>query len=153
MPERTCSPARCQINVVTKNDDNQNRAKPAIYVPERSQVDLNRDYAVPFRGDVERIQALCGNNNSDNSNGGGGGGDVSARFEFATVCKNYTPRSCDPNFEDCGTREICYKKPRVVRATNEDGIRTNCREKRSLSSAAYGIKIIRSLKLCITLNF
>ena len=83
--------------------------------------DNMRDYAVPFRGDVDRIRALCDNNNEN---------VLTRSFEFETICKKYVPRNCDPDFDDCRPKEVCYKKPRLIRDASDDEIRVRCRDKR-----------------------
>lgn len=77
----------------------------------------------PFREDVEQEgygsdpgQVLCKDE------------EVSTRFEFETVCKNYTPRICDDDDDsDCGPTQICYKRPRLL--TRDTGTGTRCRKR------------------------
>ena len=79
----------------------------------------------PFREDVEQEgygldpgRVLCRDADEE----------VSTRFEFETVCKNYTPRTCeDDNDSDCGPKQICYKKPRLL--TRDTGTGTRCRKR------------------------
>jgi hypothetical protein len=97
VPERSCSPARCQ----NETDD---RVRDKIEAEQVYDEPADEGYAAPFREDVDRIRALCQDE---------GAVSTRARVEFETVCKNYTPRNCEP--DDCRTREICYKKPRLTR--------------------------------------
>jgi hypothetical protein len=113
---------RDNVNIVRVNVDQVRDNAEQV----RANVDQVRntfqEYAVPFRGDVDRIRALCDNDDDD---------DVSTRsFEFETVCKNYVPRNCDPDVDDCRPKEVCYKKPRLVRDASDEELRARCREKR-----------------------
>jgi hypothetical protein len=152
VPVKSCSPSRCQteveeekIIIISDGDEETreslNRVRDDVRDDAdqvRGNVDQVRDnvdqvqdivnqvrntfqeYAVPFRGDVDRIRALC----DDDDN-------VSTRsFEFETICKNYVPRNCDPDVDDCRPKEVCYKKPRLVRDASDEELRARCREKR-----------------------
>ena len=139
--ETVCNPAQCSPvpgggdDVIGRLQDGshqaRSRGKTRDLIRDPNQ-GLVRDYAVPFRGDVERIRPLCSDDDvtTDPATATRSGN----RFQLETICKNYTPRNCDPDFGDCRTKEICYKKPRLARSTSEDAIRVNCREKRLASN-------------------